>query len=168
MKGTPLDYQNFTVYPEYCGLSLDYLIVQSRTTNNYVIATVERGYQNMAVVFYKGGMVYARSKYRLHSSEVEKGIKPGSLKPGVVSLDGRNVLILICYEIVFPEDYLGGRERVELVVHMVGQPMFSEEQREGWIALQKALSLVYGCPVICCCGGHRDRMNITGVIDERS
>jgi len=163
MTGIPINYQEFTVYPEYCNLSLDHLMDQSIKTGKYQVATSEVGNQNQVVVVYRGKTIHTRGKYRLHHTEVDRGIKPGRLKPRVFNFGGRNTLILICYEIVFPEDYLDIRRKVDLIIHIVGQPMFSEEQREGWVALQKALSLVYNCPVVCCCGGYKDRMNITGV-----
>ena len=170
MKGEPFSYVDmatqFVVYPEYCELSLGCLIGRSVKVGGYHVATLMVGNQNEAVVYHDGEDVYSRSKYRLTGSEIRDGVRQGVLKPEVFNLGWVNTLILVCYEIVFPEDYLSIKERVDLVIHMIGMPMFSEEQREGWVALQKVLSLTYKCPVVCCCGGKPGRMNITGVINE--
>lgn len=165
MEGKPLEYQNFTVYPEYCGLSSDYLMDMSNLAFNYQVAALEVNSQIVVFIFHNGKVIHSRRKFRLHESEVGRGLRPGLIKPKIVNLDGRNILILICYEIMFPEDYLPIKEKVDLIIHMIGHPMLDENQREGWVALQRSLSLVYNCPVVCCCGGEEGRMNITGVIE---
>lgn len=164
MKGSSFSYDNFVVYPEYCELSYSELCRLSLGDSNFHAATLPLLGYNTCVVFYGGRRLLSRPKCRLHSSEED--VSPGEARPAVFVLGGKRVLMLICYEIVFPEDYLPVKMEADLVIHMVGQPMFSEEQREGWIALQKAISLIYRCPVVCCCGGKRGRMNITGVVKE--
>lgn len=163
MKGETLTYQNFTIYPEYCDHSIEELLEISKKDTQYHISAIAMNSKILTVVLYKGHMVYARTKHRLHVSET--WAKAGSEKPGVTDLNRKKVLILICYEIMFPEDWIKIEDHPDLVIHMVGYPMFDENQREGWVALQKCLSLVYNCPVACCCGGERNQMNITGVIN---
>lgn len=163
MKGEILKYQNFTIYPECCGYDTDELLDLSEKDTQYHIAAVPVNSQIMAVVTHENILIYARAKHRLHAGETQ--IKAGSEKPETINLDGKNVLILICYEIMFPEDWLQIKEKIDLVIHMVGFPMLDENQKEGWIALQKCLSLTYNCPVACCCGGERNQMNITGILE---
>ena len=117
----------------------------------------------MLVVVSGGKVIYQRSKYRLYPGEYcEKG--GDESPPRTVSIGEHKILLLNCYEILFPSDYLVQNEsNPNLVVQLVGVPMFDENQREGWVGLQQCLSLYYKCPVICCCGGRKGRMNISGV-----
>lgn len=161
MEGKTLKYQDFTIYPECCGHSIKDLLEASKENDSYHIAAIPEYSQILAVVFHKGEVMYTRAKHRLHPSETQ--VKEGSEKPTIATLNGKRILILICYEIMFPEDYLQKKPPIDLVIHMVGYPMRDENQREGWIALQKCLALTYNCPVVCCCGGERTPMNITGV-----
>lgn len=163
MKGECISYSGVVLYPEYCGYSMDTLIRASRGDERVRIASVLYKNENVAVALCDGKLLYKRAKYHLHKDEAERGVKSGVKKPEVTMLDGRSVLILICYEILFPTEYLPQQRDIDLVVHLVGTPMHSEGQREGWVALQKMLSLLYLCPVMCCCGGSRGRMNISGV-----
>lgn len=168
MKGQPLRYQEFDIHPEYCELDPEYLQARSVSTGLYQVATLVSDSKNKAVGYARGVTVFTRDKYKLHPSELANGILSGAVRPRPTYLGGKSVLILICYEILFPEDYLpvDVRVGVDLVIHVVGTPMFSAEQKEGWVAMQKALSLMLDCPVACCCGGERGPMNITGVIER--
>ncbi len=166
MEGNSIAYRNFTVYPEYCGFTAQEILDRSKLDDSYHIGTTlvySSYYQqimNIAVVANKGRLVGSRAKHQLYLP-TESYLTPGP-KPGLTKLDnGENILILICYELVFPEDYV--LIKPDLMVHMVGAPMYDENQREGWVALQKSFSITHQCPVICCCGGPEGRMNITGV-----
>lgn len=163
MKGECISYNGVVLYPEYCGYSMGALIRASRGDERVRIASALYENENVTVALCDGKLLYKRAKYHLHKDEVEGGVKSGTEKPEVAILDGRNVLILICYEILFPAEYLPQQHGIDLVAHLVGTPMHNEEQREGWVALQKMLSLLYLCPVVCCCGGPRNRMNISGI-----
>jgi len=163
MKGNSIEYKNFVIYPEYCGYSESQLADRSLESDKYHIAAIPRDGKNEAVVFYKGSLIYSRAKYQLYFKET-KFAEKGTIKPEIITLAGWNVLILICYEIIFPEDYFIQTKDVDLVVHVVGYPMYDENQREAWIALQKCISLKFKCPVVCCCGGNEGRMKITGII----
>lgn len=160
MKGEPVEYGGFVVYPEYCDLAYNDLKVLSARDDNYYVATMPILGYNMCIVFRGGRKVLTRPKYRIHASE---DVMPGFSPPCVVELGGSRVLILICYEMLFPDDYMQAKD-VDFVVHMVGEPMHDEEQREGWAALHKVLAYLYSCPVICCCGGVPGRMNLSGVV----
>lgn len=166
MKAKPFKYQNVLLYPEYCGLSLEQLQEVSGKTTDIVIASTVHEDENRCFILKGGEEVYYRAKYRLYSNEVGE-VNKGSLPPSLVFVSTVGwVLPIICYELMFPEDWFAISRVVDvhMVLHMVGFPMFSEEQREGWVAMHKAISLAYGCPVVCCCGGESGRMNITGVI----
>ena len=163
-KGELLVYGNFVVHPEYCGLDKLGIAERSKDGRYHVASAAFLG-ENCVFVFCGGKLLYQRPKFRLYHSEVRDGFVVGR-PPEVVVLDSKRVLILICYELVFPGDYVHLLSSVDLVVHLVGVPMFSEEQREGWVALQQMVSLVGRCPLVCCCGGHLGRMNLTGVIEE--
>lgn len=163
MKGECVSHNGFVIYPEYCGYNAQSLIRASRGDERVRVASVLYKHENVAIALRNGFLLYRRAKYHLHESEIDEGVRRGVEKPEVVMLGGRNVLILICYEMLFPAEYLPQRRDVALIVHLVGAPMYSEAQREGWVALQRMLSLLYSCPVICCCGGPKGRMNISGV-----
>ena len=166
MKGNPVVFGDFMVHPEYCGLSqyeLHRLSLDSRF--NFQIATLEEGGHNVLMVYYSGALAYMRMKYRLHVSEAKKGIVPGTEPPKAVRIGRLWVLPLVCYELLFPEDYWQAcQNRPDLIIHLVGTPMHSEEQREGWTALQRLLVYVCECPLVCCCGGESGRMNLSGVL----
>ncbi|KKK71391.1 hypothetical protein LCGC14_2914400, partial [marine sediment metagenome] len=158
----------FVLHPEYWGKTTHDLRLESQDDEKYHIASQEFNRQNRLFVYHEDWLIHDRAKYRLHSSEVKDGLEPGDELPRTVPIRDKRVLILICYEVLFPEDYLlQNKGNVDLVLHMIGEPMFNEDQREGWIAMQQAISIMYQCPVICCCGGKKGRMNITG-ITERS
>jgi len=162
MRGKSVRYGGFVLHPEYSGLS-PYELAQASLDGTFQVASLLGGGSNRGVVYHLGKLVWERTKYRLYESEV--GLVKGDRAPLAVELGSANVLLLICYELMFPQDYLlQNKGKVDLVLHMVGVPMFSEDQREGWVALQRVLALVYECPVVCCCGGRRGgRMNISGV-----
>lgn len=168
MKARPIRYQNVLLYPEYCGLSIFQLAeVSGSTTDVVVAATVYEG-ENRCVILRRGEVVYSRAKHRLYVSEVG-GVKAGKLPPSLIHVSTIGwVLPIICYELMFPEDWFAPSKVVDvrMVLHMIGSPMHGENQREGWVAMHKAVSLAYGCPVVCCCGGKLGRMNITGVVQD--
>jgi len=168
MKAHPIKYQNVLLYPEYCGLSVFQLAEASRSTTDVLVAATVYEGENRCVVVRHGDIVYSRAKRRLYASEVGN-VEAGKLPPSLayVSTVGW-VLSIICYELMFPEDWFAPSKVVDvkMVLHMVGSPMYDENQREGWIAMQKTISLAYGCPVVCCCGGKSGRMNITGVVQD--
>lgn len=168
MKGKPVYFERFVVYPEYCELSFQELQQASHDGNIHVASFADEDY-NRCVAFDSGHLVYDRSKYRLHKSEEHRGVQRGTAPSRVVVLGGQRVLILICYELLFPADYwVPSADHcytgVDTIIHLVGVPMFSEEQREGWVALQQALVRANDCPLVCCCGGPSGRMNISGVV----
>ena len=167
MKGSPVTYKDFVLHPEYWGKTTHDLRLESQDDEKYHVASQEFGNQNKVFVYHNDWLVYERAKYRLHPSEIETGLERGNELPYTTRMGDKRVLILICYEILFPEDYLLRNRHIDLVLHLVGRPMFDENQREGWIAVQQATSIMYQCPVVCCCGGKKGRMNITGVIARR-
>jgi len=127
---------------------------------NYHIATILVG--NTALVIKEGKTLYLRKKYRNYPHSPSKPLN--GRKPEVIQLKKKKVLILICYELLFPEDYLPTLSKPDIILHMIGFPMEDENQKEGWIAVQKTLSIVYNCPLVCCCGGEEGRMNITRIV----
>jgi len=150
MDGTPVTYRDFIVFPE-CGETLEGLRSFSKQANGYyVVGPVENGRYTILHILYNGTSLYNRDKFRVATRF--EGIEKGGVPPRVVGLSDANILPLICFEILFPEDYLPIEGKVDLVVHCVGCPMFDEDQKEGWVAMQKTLSIVLGCPVVCCCG----------------
>ena len=177
MKGNPIQYDNFIVYPEYPDIrAADLMTPLDETEDKIIVAAVptsiEGGYQVVGAAYNKGRLIWSRPKYEITSAEKEGGCIAGKIPPKVVGLGGKNVLILICYELLFPHDYLmqayiNKMGHPDLVIHMVGFPMYDENQREGWVAMQDALTLTYDCPLVCCCGGTKigDRMNISRIIN---
>ena len=170
MKGKPITYKTFTVYPELCGYSLEeFTAISKVASSNYHIASVrvptKSKFLNMGVIIRNGQIFYRRLKSRLHYPD-ESDTLEGKIKPEVIQLDEKNILFLVCYELLFPEDYLPVKTKPDIVIHIVGCPMVDEEQREGWVAMQKALAIMLGCPLVCCCGGDRGRMNISAVMSN--
>ena len=134
MEGTPVTYKEFTVYPEYCELPLEELRDNS-FDGNYHTATLPISGYNMMVIYNKGERIYSRPKYRLHNQETEQVI-PGEGLPKVIKTGSISILPLICYELLFPEDYLKLYLSPKVIIHMVGFPMYDENQKEGWVAMQ--------------------------------
>ena len=174
MKGNPIIYKNFTVYPEYCEMSAVDLMRESERDDNFHIAAIPSVGKVVGIVLRHGKIIWSRAKYNLTNEEIKAGLVAGISSPRPTELGGKDVLILICYEILFPHDYLFLRkngtpdDQIDLIVHMIGFPMYDENQREGWIAMQDTLSIIYRCPLVCCCGGLTpyDRMNISRIIDR--
>jgi len=164
MKGQPIEYKEFVLHPEYWEGTLYDLQKASRNDDKYHVAANKFKLMNRVYVCHDGCVVYERPKFRLHPSEENSGLLRGNFLPTSISINGKQVLILICYEIMFPDDYLlQNMGKTDLVLHLVGQPMFNEDQREGWVAMQRAVFLTYFCPIVCCCGGEEGRMNISGL-----
>ena len=91
MEGKPITYKNFTVYPEYCGISFTHLEEISTMSNNFIVASTwayESDY-NTVYLLKSGITLYRRYKYRLFKSEIRDGLKAGSVKPEAVSINGK-------------------------------------------------------------------------------
>jgi len=164
MIGESITYEDFTVYPEYGRDQNPYDFAETAKDSNYHIITLAHKNKNTAVIAKSGKVIWQRSKHRLFGNESE--LFAGEL-PYLAFLNGRKVLPLICYELLFPEDYWNIKG-VDLVIHMVGFPMYDINQKEAWIAIQKAVSLHFKCPVVCCCGGFRNEMNISRVVNAKT
>lgn len=85
----------------------------------------------------------------------------------VIEYDDVKILPIICYEIVFPKKWCNF-EGVDFVTHHVGFPMFDVFQYEAWKGLEQAVSIFYDCDVIVCCGGEKNEMNLTSIINKHT
>ena len=157
-----IKYKNFIVYPECGKVSIKKLKHESQNNQYVVTSRIENDF-NKLVIYYNEKRVYERAKYRIYKDE---NVLQGIRKPEVIRLGDKKVLVLICYEILFPEDYVKKIKDVDVIIHIVGFPMYDENQMEGWIGMQKILSITFDCPVVCSCGGDETNMNITGIVDK--
>jgi len=157
-----IKYKNFIVYPECANIPINNLKRESQN-NQYVITSIVENDFNKLVIYHNEKRVYERAKYRIYKDE---NVLQGIYKPEVIELGNKKVLVLICYEILFPEDYIKKIKDVDIIIHIVGFPMYDENQKEGWIGMQKILHSIFDCPVVCSCGGEKSDMNITGIVDK--
>ena len=104
-----------------------------------------------------------RGKTHLTSGEKKEGFVEAPSKNGYPIWEtGHNkILVLLCYEICFPEDYYHLAGDVDLIFHLVGYPMYDRTQYKAWFALQKALSSHFDVPLVSCCGGKMNKFNMT-------
>lgn len=111
----------------------------------------------------KGQVIGQREKFRLTKSEVPSRTR-GLLKPQVIEVEGIKVLPIICYELLYPKDYLHIKN-VDVITHHVFSPMFNLEQYEGWKAMYHTLSVFFNCPVVSASGPpFHTPMNVTGIV----
>lgn len=98
-----------------------------------------------ASVFHYGHPIWEKTKYRITSGERRHGFAEGSPSYSV-EVGGVTLLVLICKEILFPQDWW--HVRADAVIHQVGFPMYDKYQADAWRALHRAASLHVGGPVL--------------------
>ena len=182
---TEINGETFMVHPEYTSFtSNDYIVMAINNTNKTIIGGTKRTYHEFkgddkkyiqaTISSYNGTFfdVFGyRGKTHLTSGEKKEGFTEADPKTSYSIWDTRKnkILILICYEICFPEDYyhlIGGD--IDLIVHLVGYPMYDRHQYKAWYALQKALVKHFNVPLISSCGGNSDDpMNLTHIITPK-
>ncbi len=115
-----------------------------------------------------GKQRWVKHKHRLTDFEIAAGHGAGQKKYLYEDQpSGLRILDLICAEMLFPEDYWS-EEDVDLIVHHVGFQMADEHQWFGWKAMQKALTLHFDCPLLCCVGNENaGDLVLTGLVDAR-
>jgi predicted amidohydrolase len=174
-----LNDEHFIVYPEYThldwkdyqGIALDTgATVIGGNKNTFHQYAEDNRKHIQAIVSREDGHPYIfayRGKTHLTSGEKKEGFVEAHPKNGYPIWDtNRNkILVLICYEICFPEDYYHLAEQdIDAVFHLVGFPMFDRNQYKPWYALQKAIVKHFDCPLVSSCGGDEGDLNLTHVI----
>jgi hypothetical protein len=140
------------IYPEAaCETVSDVPIIGQ----DLIISGVYNGNGVKAVIMQGGAVLWRRGKHRLTSREsgFHKG-PPPELYNGL--------LVLICYELLFPEDYY--HLQPTHVVHLVGFPMYSEHQYKAWYGLQKAACRHFRCPLVSVSGSPEDPLALEHMI----
>ena len=146
------------VYPEYTLKNKsDYIPLENDVI---VIGGVQEFNQTKIIIATNNGVVFERAKRRLCSMEYDK--IPGMF-PQPFLVNGFNILALSCSEILFPEDFFHFKN-IDLITHSVGFEMYNIHQYKAWRALQKAVSLHFKCPLVCCSGGKQNEFNLSGVL----
>ena len=115
-------------------------------------------------VFLDGQPIWQKTKHRITGWEREHGFIPGP-PAYLAEVGGLRILVLICKEILHPEDWWD-QVPADLAVHQVGFPMFDRHQANGWRALHRALALHIGGPVLVQVHGEVDDPDtrISGVV----
>jgi len=115
----------------------------------------------LGYVYYNGVPIYSRGKYRI---QVERDYtKPIPTPPMPFCFNNLNGLLIICYELEFPQDYLHFKQNLDFVAITINRIMDDEDQKLLWLALIQDIINEYDCPVIVCCGGEDNNLNISGV-----
>jgi len=149
------------VYPEYTNLTInDYLKLSDGKS---IIGGLRQGDFINTVLVKNGQLLDTRSKVTPTSSEINDGVKPGD-QIRTFAWDDYTILPIICFEICFPELYYNISDKVDLITHHVGFPMFNQYQYTAWNALQKAVCEHFHAPIVSVCGGPSTKLNITQVI----
>lgn len=173
IQGLPLFYsfndKSFIIFSEYaCNDVHDYQKM-ARRAGKYVIGGV-RSPKSVAVYIISpdGVILHKRYKYRHFGQE---GLTKAEL-PRIVTLlpAGITILPLICFEMLFPEDWFNSTGHVDFVVHLISSEMQDSHQAEGWQALHKILCLRFCCDVVVSSGISMNvppldpnRINLSGV-----
>ena len=156
-----LEHKDFLIFSEYYnGLEED-LFKLSVDTEKTVLSGIQDFVGVKAVIIKNGKLIHYRYKHRLTSGEMLiMGHQRGTL-PKPYNVDDKNVLQLMCYEICFPEDFYNLDNKIDLIVHHIGFPMYDRNQYIAWEALQKAAVEHFKCPLVSVCGGKNNSLNLT-------
>lgn len=150
MKSITVKNVKVTITPEYFG-SFDSIKALASKIKGVFIGSYA-SYNEVGIAIYNNGLfIGSRLKHRLTKTEIGTGRKPGKEKPNVFEVAGLRILPIICYELLYPKDYLQHKE-VDLITHHVYSVMFDLAQYEGWKAMYHTLSVYFDCPIIISCG----------------
>ena len=150
MKSITVKNVEVTITPEYFS-SFD-SISELATKIKGVFIGSHANYNKVGIsIFHNGTLIGTRTKHRLTKTEIDTGRIPGKEKPRVFEVAGLRILPIICYELLYPKDYIFSKN-VDLVTHHVYSVMFDLCQYEGWKAMYHTLSAHFDCPVITACG----------------
>lgn len=109
------------------------------------------GDEEKVLVMESGRVVDAYTKCVLHSSEKERGKRPGSRIRCVDTRLGK-IAVPICYELHFPEVCrIMALENPVLMVNPIGTGMYHRQQYDQWRALARARAIENELPVAGCC-----------------
>lgn len=166
IRGLPLLYscrdKQFLIFSEYASDNVKDYQKHAIHTSRYVIGGV-RSLRNVAIYIInpEGKILYKRYKYRHFGQE---GLIKAE-KPEIVHLDGFTILPLICFEMLFPEDWFNlPAAGVNFIVHLISSEMQNSHQAEGWEALHKVLQMRFYCDVVVV-SGTKEEMGIPSPIN---
>ena len=151
MKSITVKNVKVTITPEYFG-SFDSIRALASKTKGVFIGSYA-SYNEVGIAIYNNGLfIGSRLKHRLTKTEIDTGRRPGKVKPKVFEVAGLRILPIICYELLYPKDYVFEYRKVDLITHHVYSVMFDLCQYEGWKAMYHTLSIYFNCPVITSSG----------------
>jgi len=171
LNETPIEYKYhdipFLVYSEYLTNNPENYAEVAKVEKKYVIGGArEKDCVSVSMYSPDGEFIGRRYKKHLTQGEIETGTIPanGEISPFVIEKEKIEVLPIICYELLFPEDWLHLDIKPYFITHYIGFPMYDKIQDEAWFAMQKVLSLRFKCDVVVACGEGREGINNSGII----
>lgn len=162
--------KDFLLFSEYAFLKQRDIEEISLNNPDKIIIGGLVGTRSISCLILKNGIVeWRREKARYTNGEKQQGCKDSTISTIYgFEIDGIKILPIICYEICFPELTMNNF-MPDLIVHLIGFPMFDKHQRKSWIALEKSLGIYHDCDVYVACGGQQDDpMIITGMIHQHN
>lgn len=117
-----------------------------------------------------GKVLDKRAKVML-TKEDRKYYKAGDISEfRTFKINDITILPIICYEIVFSNLWRSIKEKVDVIVHNLSDPMYTEHQKEKWLGLQGYMVRWFKCPLICSVGNSKkgDKMDISRVVKYES
>jgi len=115
-----------------------------------------------------GKVLDKRAKIML-TREDAKYYKKGDIEDfKVFKFNGITILPIICYEIVFSNLWRRIKEKVDVIVHNLSDPMWNEDQKLRWTGLQNYMVRYYKCDLVCCVGNSKkedkNKLDISRVV----
>ncbi len=167
---------DFMIYSEYATTNPNEYSKIARINKCYVIGgATEEKCVSSSLFDPEGKLIAARNKTHLIKSELASGKLPGDgIFPFEINANGKKITILpiLCYELLFPEDWIGIESKPNFVIHHIGFPMFNKGQDMDWFSMQKMLALRFKCDVVVACGNGEaegtDAINNSGVVNYNS
>lgn len=122
----------------------------------------EDGIVNMAKIFHKGALVYARPKAKLfHLGEEHKHMQEGDESDiFVLELDGVKVALLVCFELRFKELW----KKVEGADVIAVPAWWGALRREHFRTLTEALAIMNQCYVVASDSANEECSGLSGIV----
>lgn len=123
----------------------------------------ENGYENKAIVFSKGEIVYERSKIKLFLlGDEDKYFVAGKDSPLVFEVEGMRFGILICFELRFIEMW----SKMDEIDGVIVMAMWGKNRTSHFVTLCDALALTKQAYVIASSSCNDDMAGESSVIDS--
>lgn len=152
------DYQDlrFLVFSEYAMRNHgDYAKIATDSKKYVIGGSLETHRISVSLYSPDGELLGKRDKTHLFPSEKDGVRQEGDrIFPFEFVANGKKLTLLpiLCYELLFPEDWIDSKFKPDFITHHIGFPMFDAVQDEDWFSMQKVLALRFKCDVVVSCG----------------